>query len=69
MILKLTNVSGKHQGNTILINMNYIISAYEDELDGKPITILYSKTQESWHVAEKLNVIYNQIKKESVIKA
>lgn len=64
MILKLTNVSGKHQGNPILINMDYIISAYEDELDGKPITILYSKTQETWHVAEKLSVIYREIKKE-----
>lgn len=68
MILKLTNVSGKHQGKSILINMNYIISAYEDEIDDKPVTILYSKTQESWHVAEKLSVIHNQIKKETVIK-
>ena len=63
MILKLTNTSVKHQGKSILINTDHIISIFEDEIDGKTVTILYSNTNESWHVAEKVNVIHNLILK------
>jgi len=63
MILKLTNASTKHQTKPILINMDHIISIFEDEIEGRKVTVLYSRTQESWHVAEKLSLIYNQIKK------
>jgi len=65
MILKLTNASTNRQTNPILINMDHIISVFEDEVDGRTVTVLYSRTQETWHVAEKLSLIYDKIKKET----
>lgn len=64
VILKLTNASTRLLNNPILINMDYIISMFEDEVEGKTVTILYSKTQETWQVAENLNLIYDLIKKQ-----
>lgn len=63
MILKLTNAAVNHQTKSILINTDHIISMFEEEVEGKSVTVLYSTTKETWHVAEKVNIIYNQIKK------
>jgi hypothetical protein len=66
MILKLTNAATNYQAKPILINTDHIISMFEDEIDEKPVTIIYSITKEIWHVAEKVNIIYNQMKRSSV---
>lgn len=57
MILKLTNTTESRKGQDILINMDHIISIYPDEIDGIAVTIMYSNTQEQWHVAENLETI------------
>jgi hypothetical protein len=57
MILKLTNTTESRKGQDILINMDHIISIYPDEIDGNTVTIMYSNTQEQWHVAENLETI------------
>lgn len=62
MILKLTNASPRLQNNPILINLDHIISIFEDEVEGSTVTILYSKTQETWQVTETINLIYDLIK-------
>ena len=66
MILKLTNAATNYQAKPILINTDHIISIFEDEIDEKPVTIIYSITKETWHVAEKVNIIYNQMKRSPV---
>jgi hypothetical protein len=68
MILKLTNNNVHQKGNPILINMDHIISVYEDEIEGDKVTVLYSNTNQSWYVAEKINIIFNMVKKNSTVK-
>jgi len=68
MILKLTNNNIHQKGNTILINMDHIISVYEDEIEGDKVTVLYSNTNQSWYVAEKINIIFNMVKKNNTVK-
>jgi hypothetical protein len=57
MLLKLTNNTESRRGKEIIINMDHIISIYPDEIDGAEVTIMYSNTQEQWHVAENLETI------------
>ena len=66
MILKLTNAAINYQAKPILINTDHIISIFEDEIDEKPVTIIYSMTKETWHVEETVNTIYNQIKRSTI---
>lgn len=61
MLLKLTNNTESRRGKEILINMDHIISIYPDEIDGNEVTIMYSNTQEQWHVAENLETIMKLI--------
>lgn len=68
MILKLTNNNTQNKGDPILINMDHIISVYEDVIDDNKVTVLYSNTNQSWYVAEKVNIIFNMIKKQTATK-
>jgi hypothetical protein len=68
MILKLTNNNITQKGKPILINMEHIISVYEDTIDDTPVTVLYSNTNQSWYVMEKINFIFNLIRKNNTTK-
>ena len=61
MILRLTNNTASRKGQEILINMDHIISIYPDEIDGDSVTVMYSNTQEQWHVAENLETIMKMV--------
>jgi hypothetical protein len=61
MILKLTNTATGRKGQLVFINLDHIISIYPDEIDNKPVTVFYSNTKESWHVAESIETISKMI--------
>ena len=61
MILKLTNTANGRKGQLVFINLNHIISIYPDEINGDPVTVFYSNTKETWHVAESIDVISKMI--------
>ena len=63
MILKLTNSAIARKGQPILINLDHIISVYPDEINNEPVTIFYSNTKETWHVAENIETISKMIGK------
>lgn len=69
MIIKLTNAVKEHEGQSILLNTDHIVSIFPDTITvGKvvdPISTIYSVTKESWAVKETPEEIYKQINKEA----
>lgn len=56
-LIKLTNASALFKGKPLLINPQYIVSVFEAELDGKPVTYVYADTKDSWQVEEDVNTV------------
>ena len=56
-LIKLTNANALFKGKPLLINPDYIVSVFEAELDGRPVTYVYADTKDSWQVEESMNTI------------
>ena len=76
MILKLTNMSEEHKGNTLLINSDHILTVYETVVEVpsaqvkkkqktvETVTNIFTTTQQLWTVKEPAEDIYEFIKME-----
>lgn len=63
MFIKLTNTHIARAGDPILININSIVSVYEDHVDGGSLrTVVYSSDSLNWYVEESVEKIYSLIK-------
>lgn len=62
MFIKVTNSFPDRKGDILLININSIVSVYENHEDGGSLsTVIYSSPQLIWHVEESVEVIYKKI--------
>jgi hypothetical protein len=61
MIIKLTNAVDLFKGKSVLINTDYIISIFESELEGKPVTMVYAESKDTWQVEETVAEIFAMI--------
>lgn len=73
MLIKLTNATEEHKGNTLLINPKHIMTVFETVVElptenkkkkekvVETITQIYSITQQSWTVKESADEIYKMI--------
>jgi hypothetical protein len=64
MIVKLTNANGRQNGETLLINLDHIISVNRNQVtreDGTvdTVTFLYAGTTGTWEVAETPQEIFD----------
>jgi hypothetical protein len=57
IFIKLTNASPGHEGDPIMINMDFIVSIWVLKENDKLVTVLYSNTNQSWHVSESMQDI------------
>jgi hypothetical protein len=64
MIIKLTNASKEFKGDKILLNPNFIISAFEGKDDaGKKAVYIYGAQSNTWQVKESIDDIYGMLQK------
>jgi hypothetical protein len=62
MFIKLTNASEGRKGDPILINVNHILSVYENPTDGGSLqTVIYGFNNLSWTVEEGFSVVAQKI--------
>jgi len=62
MFIKLTNTFAERRGDPLLININSIVSVYENHVDGGSLsTAVYSNTQLIWYVEESIGQIEDKI--------
>lgn len=62
MFIKVTNSFFDKKGDILVININSIVSVYEEHIDGGSLsTVIYSSPQLLWHVEESVEVIYKKI--------
>lgn len=59
MFIKLTNATQGRLGDPILINVNTIISVYEQNVEGSLRTIVYGAA--NWEVEESFNQVQKKI--------
>ena len=73
MLIKLTNATEEHKGNTLLINPKHIMTVFETLVEVpttqvkkkekvvETLTQIYGITQQSWTVKESVDEIYKMI--------
>lgn len=63
MFIKVTNAKEERNGDAMLININSIVSVYENlQGDGKYKTIIYASDTLGWMVEESLTKVHSLIK-------
>lgn len=63
MFIKLTNAAEGRKGDPILINVNHILSVYENSTDGGSLqTVVYGFNGLSWTVEEGFSVVAQKMK-------
>ena len=64
MIIKLTNAAKEFKGDKILLNPNFIISAFEGKDEsGKKAVFIYGAQSNTWQVKESIEDIYEMLEK------
>jgi len=58
-MIEFTNASAPYEGTKILINVDHIVSVYEDLTAEKKVA-LWSKNN-FWHVEESIEEVYNKL--------
>lgn len=62
MFIRLTNSFGERRGDPLLININNIVSVYENHQDGGSLsTAVYSTPQLIWYVEESITQVEDKI--------
>ena len=62
MFIKLTNAVVDRRGDPILININSIVSVFENHVDGGSLsTVVYSNDNLVWHVEESFKQVQEKI--------
>ena len=62
MFIRVTNSFPDRKGDILLININNIVSVYEDHQDGGSLsTVIYSSPQLIWRVEESVETIAKKI--------
>jgi hypothetical protein len=62
MIIKLTNASADFKGKPVLLNTDYMLSFFENTVEGVVVTTAYSNTKEAWNVSETPDEILELIR-------
>lgn len=63
MFIKVTNSHLERAGDPILINVNSIVSVFEDHVGGGSLrTVIYSSDNLFWNVEESVEKVYSLIK-------
>jgi hypothetical protein len=63
MFIKVTNAAPGRQGDPLLLNLNNIVSIFEDHLDGGSLrTVIYVQQDMSYFVEESVEKIHTLIK-------
>lgn len=63
MFIKVTNAFVDRRGDPLIININSIVSVYEDHDDGGSLsTVIYSNPNLIWRVEESLGEVEKRIK-------
>lgn len=58
MFIKVTNCSHERAGDPLIININEILSVYEDHIDGGSLrTVIYSRSGLTWNVEESIEKV------------
>ena len=64
MIIKLTNAVKQHEGKTLLLNTEHILSIGDVVTDdGRELTTIFSVDKELWEVKETASQIFDMINK------
>lgn len=62
MFIRLTNSFGERRGDPLLININSIVSVYENHEDGGSLsTAIFANTQLIWYVEESIKQVEDKI--------
>lgn len=62
MFIRLINNTESRKGDPIIINVNSIISVYENHVDGGSLsTVIFGQNDLTWNVEESLEEVYNKI--------
>lgn len=63
MFIRVTNISPNRLGDPIVINVNSIVSVYEDHFDGGSLrTVIYASDNLIWYVEESLEKVFTLMK-------
>lgn len=66
MFIKVTNADIERCGDPVVININSIVSVYEDHVEGGSLmTVIYSSNGLMWHVEESLETVYRLLEEAS----
>ena len=66
MFIKVTNADIERRGDPVVININSIVSVYEDHAEGGSLmTVIYSSNGLMWHVEESLETVYRLLEEAS----
>ena len=69
MFIKLTNAAEGRKGDPILINVNHILSVYENPTNGGSLqTVVYGFNGLSWTVEEGFSTVEQKIREVKVEK-
>lgn len=59
MFIKVTNAGIERRGDPVIININSVVSVYEDHVEGGSLmTVIYSSNGLMWYVEESLEAVY-----------
>lgn len=62
MFIRVTNNAEGRRGDPLLINVNNIISVYENHEDGGSLsTIIFGQNNMTWYVEESFNQVLSKI--------
>lgn len=63
MFIKVTNTTPDRVGDPIIINVNSIVSVYEDHVEGGSLrTAIFSSEKLVWYVEESLEKVFTLMK-------
>lgn len=63
MFIRVVNSHGDRRGDPLLININSIVSVYEDHSEGGSLkTVIYASDKLAWTVEESIEKIHALIK-------
>ena len=66
MFIKVNNAGNERRGDPVVININSIVSVYEDHVEGGSLmTVIYSSNGLMWHVEESLETVYRLLEEAS----